>query len=463
MASGTGGIDLLSVYNDEEEEEEEEEEEVQVAPPATSADPVAGAGSADDVDGGTRAALQDLSFEATPPHGFPRSPPVDDAMDYETLRSPVARSPTPPPLLPSQLQASPLPAISPSPPLLTSSSLPEPLDSQRMRTGSLAIVDYEHDETAMSPEPEEGEISSNGRLMLGAEVQVPDDDRTPPGTVHILMPNTQLEPLQPSDLSEQPRSENGMPMDVTGSVTEVTQVEDAVVSMEVQKDDPLSSFLPPPPSTECPTELQEKINKFLAYKRCGKSFNADLRNRKDYRNPDFLQHAVRYQDIDQIGTCFSKDVFDPHGYDKSDYVDEIENEMRREMERKEQERKKSQKVDFVAGGTQTATVVPSLNINTQNSASVAVAALAVLPPVPTTVDATTRDGRQNKKTKWDKVDGDIKSSTLSGGHDNPSTTSVHAALLSAANAGAGYTAFAQQKRREAEEKKVGDRKFDKRS
>lgn len=152
MASGTGGIDLLSVYNDE--EEEEEEEEVQVAPPATSADPVAGAGSADDVDGGTRAALQDLSFEATPPPGFPRSPPVDDAMDYETLRSPVARSPTPPPLLPSQLQASPLPAISPSPPLLTSSSLPEPLDSQRMRTGSLAIVDYEHDETAMSPEPE---------------------------------------------------------------------------------------------------------------------------------------------------------------------------------------------------------------------------------------------------------------------------------------------------------------------
>lgn len=91
------------------------------------------------------------------------------------------------------------------------------------------------------------------------------DDRTPPGTVHILMPNTQLEPLQPSDLSEQPRSENGMPMDVTGSVTEVAQVEDVVVSMEVQKDDPLSSFLPPPPSTECPPELQvsSHLNLFL--------------------------------------------------------------------------------------------------------------------------------------------------------------------------------------------------------
>ncbi|XP_075641289.1 uncharacterized protein LOC142612996 isoform X2 [Castanea sativa] len=30
-----------------------------------------------------------------------------------------------------------------------------------------------------------------------------------------------------------------------------------------------------------------------------------------------------YQDIDQIGSCFSKDVFDPHGYDKSDYYFEI--------------------------------------------------------------------------------------------------------------------------------------------
>lgn len=71
------------------------------------------------------------------------------------------------------------------------------------------------------------------------------------------------------------------------------------------------------------TLMQRKINKFLDYKKAGKSFNAEVRNRKDYRNPDFLLHAVRYQDIDQTGSCFSKDVFDPHGYDKSDYYDEI--------------------------------------------------------------------------------------------------------------------------------------------
>lgn len=64
--------------------------------------------------------------------------------------------------------------------------------------------------------------------------------------------------------------------------------------------------------------------KFLTLRKTtGRSYNAEVRNRKEYRNPDFLLHAVTYQDIDQIGTCFSKDVFDPHGYDKSDFYDEI--------------------------------------------------------------------------------------------------------------------------------------------
>ncbi|KAF3455883.1 hypothetical protein FNV43_RR00525 [Rhamnella rubrinervis] len=51
---------------------------------------------------------------------------------------------------------------------------------------------------------------------------------------------------------------------------------------------------------------------------------------------------MRYQDIDQIGSCFGKDVFNPRGYDKSDYYEEIEADMRHEMEegtRKEEESK----------------------------------------------------------------------------------------------------------------------------
>ncbi|KAM3700542.1 hypothetical protein ACJW31_05G106500 [Castanea mollissima] len=297
--------------------------------------------------------------------------------------------------------------------------------SRRSRRGTLTIVDYGHDEVAMSPEPEEGEIYGSGRVMFGEELQTANghfQDNTPPGTVQA-----------PSH-----------------------QVEEAVME-EGKEVDPLDKFLPPPPKAKCSEELQRKINKFLDYKKGGKSFNAEVRHRKDYRNPDFLVHAVTYQDIDQIGSCFSKDVFDPHGYDKSDYCIEIEADMRRE----ELEKKKNPKVDFVSGGTQPATVVSAPKVIIPIPGVSSAAATGLL-PVPPATDTTTRDGRQNKKSKWDKVDGDRRNPLPSGGQDSISAVGAHAALLSA-NAGAGYMAFAQQRRREAEEKRSSERKVDRRS
>lgn len=62
---------------------------------------------------------------------------------------------------------------------------------------------------------------------------------------------------------------------------------------------------------------------FLKWKERGRSFNEDLRNSKGYRNPDFLQLAVVHQKIDEIGSCFDPKIFDPHGYDKSDFADAL--------------------------------------------------------------------------------------------------------------------------------------------
>ncbi|KAL6208178.1 hypothetical protein ACLB2K_019129 [Fragaria x ananassa] len=164
--------------------------------------------------------------------------------------------------------------------------------------------------------------------------------------------------------------------------------------------------------------LQRKIQKFLELKRAGKSFNEEVRKKKDYRNPDFLLHAVRYQDIDQIGSCFNKDVFDPHGFDKSDYYDEIEADSRRELERINQEKKNSQNLEFVSGGRQSTVVgaAPKLNVPLPGITMAATG----LNSVPPAADIPPRDGRQNKKSKWDKIDGN------------------HATLLPSANAG-GYT------------------------
>uniref|UniRef100_A0A0A9CUN9 SAP30-binding protein n=1 Tax=Arundo donax TaxID=35708 RepID=A0A0A9CUN9_ARUDO len=440
MASDTEGIAaLFSMYNDDEEDDEDADEPnpPSPAPPAATAPDPAVPSSPP---------LPQAGGEGSNPRQEPPSPPLpSESTGRKTLASPNPSLALPP--LPSRRSSSPFAVSSPSP-LRPPASAP-PADLPRPpRRGALAIVDYAHDEMAMSPEQEDGEIM-RGAHRSGSDVQATEgnlEERTLSVTVHIMTQNIQTEMPQHPDAPQQNQVETDTAMDVTGAQTEDAGVEETPhISTNGESDDPLSRFLPPPVSTKCSAGLQQKINKFLAYKRAGKSFNAEVRNRKDYRNPDFLQHAVRYQEIDQIGTCFSKDVFDPYGYDKSDYYDEIEADMKRELERKEQEKKKSPKVEFITGGVQ-----PPISASIPK-----IPALAGTTALPVPAEGVQKETRPNKKSKWDKVDGDIKNLT---GHDNLSAT-VSAALLTSANVGAGYAAFAQQqqKRKEAEEKRTDRR------
>ncbi|WVZ21460.1 hypothetical protein V8G54_008782 [Vigna mungo] len=408
------GIALLSMYNDEEDDEmevdDDEEEDARIG---MEEDAAADARFAAEEDSANRTAVLDSGKEA-----------ADEGASTPQNNNFVS---------------------------------PPPEEPRISRKGALTIVDYGHDEVAMSPEPEEGEIYGSGRVMFGDQLHVTNGDlleRTPLGAVQASTPSNHANTPQ---LSEPLKSD-------TLNNDDVIKSDDAELGKRDQDDqryvDPLDKFLPPPPKTKWSEDLQRKINKFLEYKKAGKSFNAEVRNRKDYRNPDFLLHAVRYQDIDQIGSCFSKDVFDPHGYDSSDFYDEIEADMRRESERKEQEKKKAQKVEFIAGGTQPGIVASAPRIAMPVAGASAVTASG-LPLVPPTADS--RDGRQNKKSKWDKVDGDRKNPLPSAGQDSVSTIGAHAALLSAANAGGGYMQFAQQKRREAEEKRSSERRLERRS
>ncbi|XP_024047518.1 SAP30-binding protein isoform X3 [Citrus clementina] len=322
-----------------------------------------------------------------------------------------------------------------STPLQPHVDAPAASGSRRRGRGRFTIVDYGHDEVAMSPEPEEGEIDL--RRAHADDVQ----ERTVLGYDQA---SEQLEKSEPDATA-------------WSMMESETVIVEESIEVKEEEVDPLDKFLPPPPKVKCSEELQRKIDKFLGLKRIGKSFNAEVRNRKDYRNPDFLLHAVRYQDIDQIGSCFRKDVFDPHGYDKSDYYDEIEADMRRERERKDQENKKNQKVEFIAGGVQAGIIAGAQKPN------IPMPVASGLQSVPMATDAVARDGRQNKKSKWDKVDGDRRNPLPSVGQDSLSAVGAHAAILSAANAGAGYTAFAQQRRREAEERRSSERKLERKS
>ncbi len=45
----------------------------------------------------------------------------------------------------------------------------------------------------------------------------------------------------------------------------------------------------------------------------GRLISNNLKAERGYRNPSFLQKMVEHHEIDQYGSAFSKDVFDPHG------------------------------------------------------------------------------------------------------------------------------------------------------
>ncbi|KAL0398452.1 UNVERIFIED_CONTAM: SAP30-binding protein [Sesamum radiatum] len=411
------GIALLSMYGDEDDEmedvDEEEENRHEEDIPAPESDAV----TMKDNDG-----VSDFGNETMP--GEQEETGLDDnSTPNKTFNYGTS-------------SASATPQLSLFSPQQQQQQQPVGSDSNSLQSlkNRLTIVDYGHEEGAISPEPEEGEILAAGRVMYGEKLQAGDGEpreKKSPGIVRLPTPNTQATSPRSLEPNDQPELEA---MNAKNE-SELTEIEDAVmVSIEEQKDvDPLDKFLPPPPKGKCSDELQEKIIKFLALKKTtGRSFNAEVRNRKEYRNPDFLLHAVTYQDIDQIGSCFSKDVFDPHGYDKSDFYDEIAY--------------KPLKPKLCLSPASVLDIVISV-LNGKNYALSYEAdgqafGQGLTAVATATSDVTARDGRQNKKSKWDKVDVDQRNSLATGGQENLSAVGAHAALLSAAKAGSGYSAFA---------------------
>ena len=89
---------------------------------------------------------------------------------------------------------------------------------------------------------------------------------------------------------------------------------------------PLGPALPRPPppslSNSCLALLPQA--KFLKLHqvscRDGRYLNDQLRSKKDYRNPDFLQRMVEHFGVQELGTAFPPSIFDPWGLPQEDYI-----------------------------------------------------------------------------------------------------------------------------------------------
>eukprot|EP00271_Cylindrocystis_brebissonii_P022011 TRINITY_DN8222_c0_g1_i2.p1 TRINITY_DN8222_c0_g1~~TRINITY_DN8222_c0_g1_i2.p1 ORF type:complete len:524 (-),score=147.26 TRINITY_DN8222_c0_g1_i2:112-1683(-) len=169
----------------------------------------------------------------------------------------------------------------------------------------------------------------------------------------------------------------------------------------------VEGFLPPRPPGSCSIELQAKFTKFLELKRQGQKFNDALRMSKGYRNPDLMQQLVEKMGIDEIGSCFPKSIFDPHGLNKNDYFDKLVLQQRRDSERKEQERKTCGVVEFQRGGVQLPPKpgpVVQLLSSTGTGAGLSRGMGAAGGSSGTTSADRVARGGEKKRSKWDRTD-----------------------------------------------------------
>ncbi|KAM7069364.1 SAP30-binding protein isoform 2-T2 [Molossus nigricans] len=158
----------------------------------------------------------------------------------------------------------------------------------------------------------------------------------------------------------------------------------ASFSERVRNMSPDEIKIPPEPPGRCSNHLQDKIQKLYERKmKEGMDMNYIIQRKKEFRNPSIYEKLIQFCAIDELGTNYPKDMFDPHGWSEDSYYEALAKAQKIEMDKLEKAKKERTKIEFVTGTKKGTTT--SATATTTTTASTAVA------------DA------QKRKSKWDSA------------------------------------------------------------
>ncbi|XP_034717280.1 SAP30-binding protein isoform X1 [Etheostoma cragini] len=161
----------------------------------------------------------------------------------------------------------------------------------------------------------------------------------------------------------------------------------ALFSEKVRNMSPDEIRIPPEPPGCCSIQLQEKIHKLYERKLHGDfDTNSHIQKKKEFRNPSIYEKLIQFCSIDELGTNYPKDMFDPHGWSEDSYYEALAKAQKVEMDKLEKAKKERTKIEFVTGtkkGTNPSSTASSTSSNT------------------TTTTATAE--AQKRKSKWDSA------------------------------------------------------------
>ncbi|KAL2764637.1 SAP30-binding protein isoform 1, partial [Daubentonia madagascariensis] len=158
----------------------------------------------------------------------------------------------------------------------------------------------------------------------------------------------------------------------------------ASFSERVRNMSPDEIKIPAEPPGRCSNHLQDKIQKLYERKmKEGMDMNYIIQRKKEFRNPSIYEKLIQFCAIDELGTNYPKDMFDPHGWSEDSYYEALAKAQKIEMDKLEKAKKERTKIEFVTGTKKGTTT--NATATTTTTASTAVA------------DA------QKRKSKWDSA------------------------------------------------------------
>ncbi|XP_058835076.1 SAP30-binding protein [Topomyia yanbarensis] len=108
--------------------------------------------------------------------------------------------------------------------------------------------------------------------------------------------------------------------------------------------------LPPESKGKCSIELQEKIaTLYEKMRNSNMDTNKIIQERKEFRNPSIYEKLIQFCDINELGTNYSSDIFDPFQWGKDSYYEELAKSQKIEMEKVEKARKENAKTEIQIG------------------------------------------------------------------------------------------------------------------
>ncbi|XP_048346351.1 SAP30-binding protein isoform X2 [Sphaerodactylus townsendi] len=157
----------------------------------------------------------------------------------------------------------------------------------------------------------------------------------------------------------------------------------ASFSERVRNMSPDEIKIPPEPTGRCSNHLQDKIQKLYERKiKEGMDMNYIIQRKKEFRNPSIYEKLIQFCAIDELGTNYPKDMFDPHGWSEDSYYEALAKAQKIEMDKLEKAKKERTKIEFVTGTKK----------GTTNASSTT-----------TTTTSTAGGDAQKRKSKWDSA------------------------------------------------------------